>query len=209
MHTSLTDDNIRRAAITLIARAGYEPMSIRQLADEAGVNSSTLYLYYKGKRELLLTLVLNYLEDLASDWERCRPQKAKADVTLQAFVAFHVRRHLLKREEALMGNTEFRSLDASELASVRQVRRIYLAKLQAILEQGAGEGSLHCAEPKLLARIIFNMLTHACVWYQADGRLSIDEVVSHYSELVLRMLGASLPRRSRRTARQQPCKESS
>ncbi|MNH41817.1 hypothetical protein D3C79_1033860 [compost metagenome] len=42
-----------------------------------------------------------------------------------------------------------------------------------------------------MARTLFNMLTHACVWYQADGRWSTDAVIGHYSELVLKMLGAA------------------
>jgi hypothetical protein len=73
---------------------------------------------------------------------------------------------------------------------VRQARRLYLKALQELLEQGVKEGSLSCAEPKLMARTLFNMLTHACVWYQAEGRWGIDDVIKHYSDLVMKMLGA-------------------
>jgi len=188
MNTSLTDQSIRLAAIKLISRTGYESMSLRQLALEAGINSSTLYLYYRGKRELLLTLILEYFQDLAYAWDKARPSSRKAAVQLQAFVAFHVRYHLLRREQALLGNMEFRSLDADEQAQVRQARRMYLNKVQTLLERGVAEGSLHCAEPKLMAHIILNMLTHASAWYQADGRLAMDDVVTHYSDLVQRMV---------------------
>ncbi|MGH8432886.1 MAG: TetR/AcrR family transcriptional regulator [Pseudomonas sp.] len=204
MTMSLTEQSIRRAATKLISRTGYESMSLRQLASEADINSSTLYLYYKGKRELLLTLVLGYFEELSRTWEQCRPLYASADVLLHAFVAFHVRHHLQHREQAVLGNMELRSLDAGELAIVQQARRAYLAKLQEILEQGVGEGSLRGDEPKLLARTIFSMLTDACAWYQADGRLGIDDFIAHYSELVLRMLGSGLPL----PARQNSCQES-
>lgn len=184
-----TEINIRQAAIRLISRSGFESMTLRQLANEAGVNSSALYLYYKGKSELLLTLVLSYLETLSAAWEKCCPVAASADEQLRAFVAFHVRHHLLHREEAVLGNTEFRSMDKAELAIVKLARRRHLAKLQHILEQGVRDGSLHCDEPKLLSRTIFMTLTHACAWYRAEGRLSLDQVIEHYCELVLRMVG--------------------
>jgi hypothetical protein len=48
------------------------------------------------------------------------------------------------------------------------------------------------------------MLTHACVWYQADGRWSVDDVIRHYSDLVMKMLGAvpvATPRAKPREAR--------
>lgn len=188
-----TEHIIRQTAIKLISRNGYEAMTLRQLAQESGVNSSTLYLYYKGKSELLLTLVLSYLETLSLAWEQCRPDAACADQLLRAFVTVHVRHHLLHREEAVLGNMELRSLDKAELTLVRLARLRHLAKLQRILEQGTREGSLHCDEPKLLARTIFMMLVHASAWYQTDGRLSMDDVVEHYCTLVHRMTAASLP----------------
>jgi AcrR family transcriptional regulator len=191
---NLTEINIRLTAIKLISRTGYESMSLRQLAAEAGINASTLYIYYKGKSELLTELILAYLQELSREWERCRPGAVTADVKLIAFIACHVRYHLEHQDEAMLGNLEFRSLDESELEVVRQARRIYMKKLQDILEQGAREGSLCCHEPKLLARTLFNMLTHACVWYQVGGPLSIDDMIRNYSEWVLKMLDGGQPR---------------
>lgn len=187
-----TESNIRQAAIRLISRTGYESMILRQLANEAGVNASTLYLYYKGKNELLLTLMLSYLETLSMAWEKSRPAAASADQMLRAFVAFHVRHHLLHKEEAVLGNMEFRSLDKAELAIVKLARRRHLTKLQRILEQGVREGSLHCDEPKLVSRTLFMTLIHPSAWYRVEGRLSMDEVIEHFCSLALRMAGFRL-----------------
>lgn len=182
------EQSIRLAAIKLISRTGYELMSIRQLAAEADINLSTLYAYYNGKQELLLTLVLDYLEKLSDAWDLCCPRKSTAAEMLRVFVQFHVRYHLLHKEQAVLGNMELWSLEDSDRELVKQARQGYLAKLQSILEQGVVEGSLRCDEPKLLARIIFNMLTHASAWYRDDGRLEVDEIVVQYTELVLCML---------------------
>jgi AcrR family transcriptional regulator len=188
---NMTETNIRLAAIKLISRNGYGSMSLRQLAAEAGINASTLYLYYKGKNELLLELILEYLQGLSREWGRCHPKTGTANVKLRAFIACHVRYHLEHQDEAMLGNLEFRSLVEEDLEQVCEARRLYLKTLQELLEQGVKEGSLSCAEPKLMARTLFNMLTHACVWYQADGRWGIEDVIRHYSELVLKMLGAA------------------
>ncbi|MCY1418839.1 hypothetical protein D9M68_373430 [compost metagenome] len=190
---ALTERNIRQAAIALIARDGYESMSLRQLAAEAGVNPATLYLYYEGKKELLMTLVLDYLSELQQAWQECKPKRARPDNVLRAFVRFHVRYHLERKAEGVLGNMELRSLDADERGIVQQARRTYLRELQDILEAGNAKGLFHCDHPKLLTSILFNMLTHVVAWYRSDGAMSIDEVVEHYSELVLRMVGYTPP----------------
>lgn len=190
---NLTEHNIRQAAIRLISRNGFESMTLRQLSKEAGVNSSALYLYYKGKSELLLTLVSSYLEDVSVAWDKHQPHAASADVLLRSFVAFHVEFHLLRREEAVLSTMELRSLDRAERVIVKLARRRQIAKLQNILERGNREGSMQCDEPKLLARTLYMTLTHPCAWYQADGRLSVAEVTDHYCDLALRMVGYTLP----------------
>lgn len=187
--TLQTEQAIREAAVQLISKVGYESMSLRQLASQAGVNPGTLYLYYQGKKELLVSLVLGYLEELLHAWRKSCPVNMSAEATLHAFVDFHVRYHLQRKEQGVLGNMELRSLDSEDLEIVRHARRTYLREIQAILEQGIGEGLFHCDEPKLLAHILFNTLTHVCSWYQADGPLSVDAIVTQYSELALRMVG--------------------
>lgn len=187
--TLQTEQAIREAAVQLISKIGYESMSLRQLATQAGVNPGTLYLYYQGKKELLASLVLGYLEELLHAWRQSKPMHSRADMTLQAFVDFHVRYHLLRKDQGVLGNMELRSLDSEDLQIVRQARHAYLREIQTILEQGLEEELFDCEQPKLLAHILFNTLTHACSWYRADGPLSVDEIVAQYSQLALRMVG--------------------
>ncbi|MEQ9180475.1 MAG: helix-turn-helix domain-containing protein, partial [Nitratireductor sp.] len=51
-----TEAAIRGAAVNLIARHGYEAVSMRRLAAEVGVQAAALYRYFPTKEELLFTL---------------------------------------------------------------------------------------------------------------------------------------------------------
>ncbi|WP_449433160.1 TetR/AcrR family transcriptional regulator [Pseudomonas putida] len=188
-----TEKRIRDAAIKLIARVGYPSMSLRLLATESGINSSTLYLYYKGKQELLTTLVLHHYEQLAAGWNRQCPDTSARN-KLKAFVAFHLATHLNNKDEAVLGNMELRCLEEHELLKVRQARRRYLGSLQQILDQGVGEGTWWCDESKLLSRIIIGLLTQACAWYRNEGQMGIEEVIARYTQIVLNMLEGPGPR---------------
>ena len=48
-----TEAAIREAAVLLIARHGFEAVSMRQLAAEVGVQAAALYRYFPNKEELL------------------------------------------------------------------------------------------------------------------------------------------------------------
>lgn len=199
-----TEQAIRDAAIRLIARAGYESMTLRQLAAQAGVSTCTLYLYHQSKKELLVSLLLGYLEQLTQAWRACRPQGVAADAELAALVAFHVRHHLLRREEAVLGNMELRSLGRDELEIIRRARRAYLDDICAILQRGVDQQGFACEHPRLLASILFNMLTHVCSWYRADGPLDVETVIEQYATLALRMVGRADPALRQAPGRRRP-----
>ena len=52
-----TEAALREAALALIARHGYEAVSIRQLAKEVGVQAAALYRYFPTKEDLLFSLI--------------------------------------------------------------------------------------------------------------------------------------------------------
>jgi len=183
-----TEKRIRDAAIALIARVGYERMSLRLLASDSGINSSTLYLYFKGKQELLMTLVMHYHDQRAQAWAQQCPADKDALVRLQAFVAFHIRHQLGNRDEAVLGAMELRSLDPEERQQISLARRRYLETLQGVLDEGVAQGLMRCEERKLTARIIVGLLTQACAWYREDGQMGVEELTVCYTRLVLNML---------------------
>jgi AcrR family transcriptional regulator len=69
-----SDKRIRAAALRLLARYGYEGVSLQMIADEVGLHKSSLFHHYRGKLELAqevfeeaLERVLEYLRPLADD----------------------------------------------------------------------------------------------------------------------------------------------
>ena len=67
-----TEAALRRAARSLIARHGYEAVSMRQLAAEVGVQAAALYRYFPTKEDLLFTLMREHMEELLAAWQSVR-----------------------------------------------------------------------------------------------------------------------------------------
>jgi AcrR family transcriptional regulator len=59
-----TADILLRAAESVMARKGYERVTMRDIAAQAGCAAGTLYLYFKGKRELVNAILDRHGERL-------------------------------------------------------------------------------------------------------------------------------------------------
>ena len=81
---------IREAAARLIARHGYDAVSMRQLAAEVGVQAAALYRYFPTKEDLLFTLMREHMDGLTASWERARPRSADPLQRLSAFLHNHI-----------------------------------------------------------------------------------------------------------------------
>ncbi len=132
-----TEAAIRDAAVSLIARFGYEAMSMRQLAAEVGVQAAALYRYFPTKQDLLFTLMREHMETLIAAWESARPRSADPSTLLAAFVDNHIRFHVARRHSTHVSNMELRSLSHERLTHMLRLRGSYEKQLRQILRDGS------------------------------------------------------------------------
>ncbi|MDY6905822.1 MAG: TetR/AcrR family transcriptional regulator [Thermodesulfobacteriota bacterium] len=57
-------------AESIFQTKGHEAITIRKVADKVGVSAGTIYTYFKDKEEMLLCVLLNNLEQLASKMKK-------------------------------------------------------------------------------------------------------------------------------------------
>ncbi|RUM97299.1 TetR/AcrR family transcriptional regulator [Pseudaminobacter arsenicus] len=185
-----TEAAIREAAINLIARFGYEAVSMRQLAAEVGVQAAALYRYFPNKEDLLFTLMREHMEDLLKDWDQARPASADPQARLAAFVRNHIRFHVVRRHSTHVSNMELRSLSRDNLSHILRLRGGYEKELRQILREGADSGAFRIDDVGLTAIAIIQMITGVIVWFRPDERLSVEEVAETYLTMTMRLTGA-------------------
>lgn len=185
-----TEAALREAAINLIARFGYEAVSMRRLATEVGVQAAALYRYFPNKEELLFTLMREHMEDLQESWATARPASADPRARLAAFVRNHISFHVLRRHSTHVSNMELRSLSRDNLSHILRLRGGYEKELRQILREGAETGAFRIDDVELTAIAIIQMITGVIVWFRPDERLSVEEVAETYLTMTMRLTGA-------------------
>lgn len=185
-----TEAALREAAVNLIARYGYEAVSMRQLAAEVGVQAAALYRYFPTKEDLLFTLMREHMEGLIAAWEDTRPIIASPAERLAAFVGNHIRFHVARRHSTHVSNMELRSLSRENLTHILKLRGSYEKELRQILRDGAENGAFLVDDTGLTAMAIIQMVTGVIVWFRPDERLSVEEVAETYLSMTMRLVGA-------------------
>lgn len=147
------------AAIRVFARNGYYHSRVSDIAREAGIASGTIYLYFKTKDEILVTL---FREKMAAWVAHVRAQIAgepDAVARLRRLVALHF--SVLEENpdlaevvqvELRQGHKFFRGASAHEVSS-------YFALIQSILEDGMAAGQIRTDVPaKVATKMLFGAM---------------------------------------------------
>lgn len=147
---------IVRAAIDIFAERGYFAARMHDVAERAGVADGTLYLYFTGKEDLLVSILEGHADNFLA---RARRDLAQIDDP-RAQLRRVVERHLvsLGRDRALaqVFQIELRH-------SRRFLRRVargrvaqYLRLLEEVVAAGAAAGAFRTdVPPDVAARVVF------------------------------------------------------
>ncbi|MCH8465405.1 MAG: TetR/AcrR family transcriptional regulator [Roseinatronobacter sp.] len=185
----ITGPRIRAAALRLFARQGYAAVSMRQIAQEVGVQAGALYLYTPDKQSLLFDLMQTHMQDLLSELAAL-PEAGGPLAALEDFTRFHIRFHRARSDAVFIAYMELRNLEPENFARIEAMRRSYEAYLEGILARGKEAGVFSLPDPKLAAFALIAMLTGVNTWYREGGRLSLGHVENIYWEMVRKAVGA-------------------
>jgi AcrR family transcriptional regulator len=183
-----TLDAIRAAGLRLIFEHGYAAMSLRHLASEVGIQVGSLYNHITTKQALLFDLIKTHMDALLAQLHRELDGIEPPVDRLKAFISFHLTYHTARKEEVFISYSELRSLKPKNYSTIVALRRAYERELINILDRGVVEDDFVVADTSVAAYGILAMLTGVCTWFKPSGRLSTEQVIEIYTDLVLKGL---------------------
>jgi TetR/AcrR family transcriptional regulator, fatty acid metabolism regulator protein len=180
-------ERILRAAIEVFARTGYFNARVSQVAKEAGVADGTIYLYFSGKEELLLTIFREEMEASLAAARKVLDAIADPREKVREIVRLHLARLGADRSLAVVFQVELRhSLKFMAMFSQHEFAG-YLNLVRSTIEEGQQMGhfrsSLH---PQLIAKAIFGMIDEMVTsWMLSDKEYDLAAQATELADLVL------------------------
>lgn len=185
-----TRARVLRAALTLFAEKGFHGTGIRDLANEAGLTTSTLYHYMANKDELLVEIMTGAIAPLKQAVERILAEVQGPAAALSAIVEHHVWVHATERLATLVADTEVRALTGERRERVLALRDGYEQRWREAIAAGIGQGQFVADSPGVAARALLQMATGVSHWFSPSGALALPQLCRVYSDGALGFLRA-------------------
>ena len=183
-------EQIRALAAEMFFERGYESTSIRDLASALDIKAASLYYHFPDKEQILFELVGSVTEQLLDGARTLIEREDTPESKLAAVVVNHVVLHALRPKETTLGDSELRSLTGERREMNIRIRDEYEALVVEVLQEGATSGAFDVVDVKLTAFALIAQSSHVGTWYQAPGRLSLEDVTAVHVALALRMVAA-------------------
>lgn len=159
-------DRILRAAVTIFSRKGFFNSKVSEIARAASVADGTIYLYFRNKDDLLISLFEEKMGEVVADVRRRTAAGGNALEKLKIFIGNHM--DLLERESGLVEVLQVELRQSTKfLKDYTPVKFFeYLEIISEILEEGKREGVLRPDLNVAIARrAIFGALDELSLTY--------------------------------------------
>ncbi|SNB45636.1 TetR/AcrR family transcriptional regulator [Geobacter sp. DSM 9736] len=151
-----TKQKILDAAHRVFAERGHSEASMRLIASAAGISVGCLYLYFKNKDDLYLTLMQQWIRRLDGETREVLAHIKDPREAVKAFISTTIAFTTGHKEILMLQGKEFCfSFGLDMKRQFFRERRLFLTQLIA---DGVERGAFCDCNPEEAAKVIFNML---------------------------------------------------
>jgi AcrR family transcriptional regulator len=197
-------ERILAAAVQLFAQYGYHAATMRDIARISGIQAASIYYHYSSKQALLVEIMDTYMRSLNENLQRIAQESLPIEQRLHEAIANHIRLHTTYKAEFFIIDTEIRALEEEQRGAILVLRDQYERLLQGLLREGMEQGVFQQLDIKVASYALIAMCTEVATWFRPDGRLSVQQVIDIYTQMITDGLlvakaAAGMPGESART----------
>ncbi|MFA9558669.1 TetR/AcrR family transcriptional regulator [Evansella sp. AB-rgal1] len=180
-------DQIIDAAVRVIAKNGYHNSQVSRIAKEAGVADGTIYLYFKNKEDILISL---FEEKMGVFVEKIRDHIAHEE-SIEKKLLQLIEMHLMHLESdydlALVTQLELRQSNLELRIRINDVLKGYLGLIDSILKEGIEKGFFpETLNIRLARQVIFGAIDEVVTnWVMKDHRYELVPLAKPLNKMLL------------------------
>ncbi len=182
---------ILRAAIETFAARGFFNAQVADVARAAGVAAGTVYLYFRGKDDLLISIFERTMKEAIAEGRQSVDSKSTPLERLREIAALHLGRLGRDRDLAIVFQVELRqSTKFMERFSATHLRE-YLGLIRDVIAEGQAKGLFRKQiNPTVAAKVFFGALDEmATNWILSKRKYSLASEADAVVDLFVGGLG--------------------
>lgn len=183
---------IIEAAVKVIAENGYHASQVSKIAKQAGVADGTIYLYFKNKEDILVSVFEEKMGEFIEKIKAAIKEKTSANDKLLTLITMHFEQLAADHHLAIVTQLELRQSTLGLRMQINRVLKPYLDVIDAIIEQGVQENIYQADLTKPLVRqMIFGTLDEMVTnWVMKDGKYELVSQAESVHHLLIHGLQA-------------------
>lgn len=189
---------IINAATKVFARYGYHQTQVSKIAREAQVADGTIYLYFKSKEDILISLITEKLGEMVALVEEKVAQQQAVEEKLKTLITLHFSYMAEDPDLAMVTQLELRQLELRQLnplirEKISEVLKRHLRVIDHIIQSGIEQKVFRPDLDPLLARyMIFGTLDETITsWLMKEQKFNLLSKVDALWQLLLGGLKAA------------------
>ncbi|MBP1968839.1 TetR/AcrR family fatty acid metabolism transcriptional regulator [Virgibacillus natechei] len=168
-------NQIIEAAVIVIAENGYHASQVSKIANKAGVADGTIYLYFKNKEDILVSVFEEKMGQFIERIVEGINEKQKANEKLFTLVEMHLRQLSEDHHLAIVTQLELRQSNSALRQQINKVLKPYLAVIDEIVKEGMEENIFRDdLNIRLVRQMIFGTIDEIVTnWIMKDGKYDL------------------------------------
>jgi TetR/AcrR family transcriptional regulator, cholesterol catabolism regulator len=169
-------------AAELFADRGYVATTVRDIADEAGILSGSLYHHFDSKESMIDEILSTFIDQTLASYESVIAEGKGPKETFEGLVRTSLESMVGSRSAILIYQNEARFLAAEPrfsylTAAHRKFEKIWTDVLKKGVKSGEFRDSI---DPKLVYRLVRDTVWTAPRWYRPGGSLKPERIIDQY-----------------------------
>ena len=172
-------------AAALFARKGVASTTVREIADEVGILSGSLYHHFESKEAMVDEIISSYVDDLRTRYKAVLAGNGDARSRLRDLV-----RASLETAAAHPHATEIYQNDANYLSGLprfsylKNVSREVQTAWLSVIDEGVADGTFRSdIETKIVYRLMRDATWLSVRWFKPTAKYPLDQLIDDYSSV--------------------------
>jgi len=183
---------IRVAAVQLFYEQGYNATSLRDIAKVMGLRAPSLYNHISSKQQLLQDIMFDNTFSLRGLIDAATERGGETVVQLKLAAESLMRYAAQHRFQVHVSMSELPNVDEPAKGQLVRLRLENFDRWRNLIRRGCKEGVFTTKHPGLSAQAILDLGAGVSYWYRPGGLYDEDKFATYYSEIALRIVGASI-----------------
>jgi AcrR family transcriptional regulator len=163
---------ILEKAAQLFRKNGFNATSMRDLAENVGVEAASLYNHISSKAELLQEICFRIANKFTAQMDEVMMSDLTAIGKIESILRFHIRQMLHNYEEVYVSDREWKHLTDPYLSNFKSQRRTHRQRIASIIEEGIRKNEIKKIDAPTAVLILLHAVSGIESWHRSRQKIS-------------------------------------